>query len=277
MLIAQIKDLTLFENLLGIVNKFVPQCQLVLSTSEVGIYCKNPSSFSSSRLLITSNLIVLNENQKYDKVKICIRDVMALKSAIAIVQQVENKNQIKIGLEDVVGADDEIIIKSIKYKSKNGSSFNLITIDFDVIKDFVSKESTTVLKKDWSFYIDPKNLDIIQNRTNAIVNMDEVSAYIYPKNEKVIFELTSRKSSSINSIALPVADSYEGGLDNFSQQAIAIHESSFRIFNILKVASSQDIFCFFNFDNNLFDVESKIQTGEFYVKSRLFIQMIKGK
>ena len=40
-------------------------------------------------MLLKSDVITLNKNQKYDKVKICIRDVIAFKSAISIVEQIE--------------------------------------------------------------------------------------------------------------------------------------------------------------------------------------------
>jgi len=276
MLKAKITDISLFENFLSIINKFVQQCQFVLTTEKVSVYCKNPNNFASARLLLDSNLIKLNEGQKYDKVNICIRDVIAFKSAISIVHSVEDVKEIEVQLDDVVNGDN-VSIKSIKYKSKNGGSFNLITIDFDVIKDFVSKDSSVVLKKDWVFDVNPKNLDIIQNRTNNIVNMDEVSVYIYPKNDKAIIELTSKKSAAINSIALPLSDSYEGSLNDAEFNEIAIHESSFRIFNILKVTESKDINCFFNIANNVFFITSELNDGDNYIKSRLFIQMVRGK
>ena len=276
MLKAKIEDISLFENFLSIINKFVQQCQFVLTTEKVSVYCKNPNSFASARLLLDSNLMRLNEGQKYDKVNICIRDVIAFKSAISIVNTVEGVKEIEVQLDDV-GSEENVSIKSIKYKSKNGGSFNLITIDFDVIKDFISKDTSVVLQKDWEFNVNPKNLDIIQNRTNNIVNMDEVSVYIYPKNDKAIVELTSKKSAAINSIALPIADSYKGSLDEAEFNEIAIHESSFRIFNILKVTDENDINCFFNIANNVFFISSHIDSDDLYVKSRLFIQMVKGK
>ncbi len=276
MLKARISDISLFENFLSIINKFVQQCQFVLTTEKVSVYCKNPVNFASARLLLDSNLLTLNKDQKYDKINICIRDVIAFKSAISIVKTVEDVKEIEIELNEVVN-NDEVLIKNIKYKSKNGGSFNLITIDFDVIKNFISKDSTVSLNKDWEFDIDPKNLDIIQNRTNNIVNMDEVSVYVYPKNNKAIIELTSKKSSAINSISLPVSDSYEGSLENAPYDEIAIHESSFRILNILKATDKKDLHCFFNIENNVFFITSKIVYEDSYIKSRLFVQMIKGR
>lgn len=278
MIKATIHDINLFDNFLGIINKFVQQCQFVLDTNEVNVYCKNPTSFSSARLLLKSDVITLNKNQKYESVKICIRDVIAFKSAISIVEQIEEVDSIEINL-DVVETNNEVFIKSIKYNSKNGGKFNLITIDVDVIKDFISKDSTTVLKQDWKFKINPKNLDIAQNRTNNIVNIEEVSVYIYPdyENNKAILELSSKKSSSINSIAIPISDSFEGSLKGFGYNEIAIHESSFRIFNILKASQKDELNCFFNCDNNVFFITSKIISNSYYISSRLFVQMVKGK
>ena len=66
---ATIHDIKLFDNFLGIINKFVQQCQFILDTDGVKVYCKNPTNFSSARLLLKSNVITLNKNQKYDKVK----------------------------------------------------------------------------------------------------------------------------------------------------------------------------------------------------------------
>lgn len=278
MIKATIHDIKLFDNFLGIINKFVQQCQFILDTNGVKVYCKNPTNFSSARLLLDSDVISLNEKQDYTEVKICIRDVIAFKSAISIVEQVEDVNSIELIL-DTVNNIDEIFVKSIKYNSKDGGKFNLITIDFDVIRDFVSKDSTAKLSKDWKFNVDPKNLDIAQNRTNNIVNLDEVSVYIYPDEvtKKAIVELSSKKSAAINSVAIPISKTGEGSLEGFGYKEIAIHESSFRIFNILKTTDSNDIECFFNMENNIFFITSKISSNNYTIKSRLFIQMVKGK
>lgn len=126
---ATIHDIKLFDNFLGIINKFVQQCQFILDTDGVKVYCKNPTNFSSARLLLDSDVISLNKKQELSEVKICIRDVIAFKSAISIVEQVENVNSIELNL-DVVKSLDDTFVKSIKYNSKNGGKFNLITIDF---------------------------------------------------------------------------------------------------------------------------------------------------
>lgn len=279
MLKAKIYDLALFENFLGIINKFVQQCEFVLDTNKLNVYCKNPTAFSSARLLLDTDVIKLNSNQKYQNIKLCIRDVMAFKSAISIIQQIENINEIEIGLNDI---EDEgnVYIKNIKYKGKNGANFNLITIDFDVIKEFVSKETTTKLVKNWKFNINPRNLDIAQNKTNNIVNINEVSVYIYPdsKNGRAVISLANKASAALNSISIPISDSSEGSLEGFNQPAVCIHESSFRIFNILRVSNPNDIECFFNFDNNVFFITSHLKSeSQYSINSRLFVQMVKGK
>ncbi len=278
MLKATVTDVALFENLLGVVNKFVQQCQFVLSTDKVSIYCVNPTNFASARLLLDSNAIVLNGGQSVSSVNICIKNVIALKSAISIVREVEEATSIELQLEDIKSGN-EVEIKSIKYKSKKGCGFNIVTIKYDVIKDFISNDLKTALDEDWSFYVNPKNLSIIQNKTNNIVNMDEVSVFIYPtKEHNVIFELTSKKSSAINSIALPVASSYEGSLENCQFTELAIHESSFRIFNILQVTEEKDLFCHFTIKHNLFFIKSKLTTkDDGYISSRLLVQIVKGK
>ena len=95
--------------------------------------------------------------------------------------------------------------------------------------------------------------------------------------EKAIVELSSKKSASINSIAIPISETAEGSLNGFGYKEIAIHESSFRIFNILKTTDPNDIECFFNMENNIFFITSKISLNNYTIKSRLFIQMVKGK
>jgi hypothetical protein len=280
MLKAKIYDLALFENFLGIINKFVQQCEFVLDTNNLNVYCKNPTAFTSARLLLNTDVIKLNVGQKYQDVRICVRDVVAFKSAISIVQQIENINEIEIGLNEIENEDGTIYIKNIKYKGKNGANFNLITIDFDVIKDFISKDTTTKLVQNWKFNINPKNLDIAQNKTNNIVNINEVGIYIYPesKDGRAVISLASKASAAINSISIPISESSEGSLENFFEPAVCIHESSFRIFNILRVTNSNDIECFFNFDNNVFFITSHLKSESNYsINSRLFVQMVKGK
>ena len=287
MLTATIHDLTLFENFLTIINKFVQQCEFDLYNSGVHVYCVNPRDFSSARLLLDSDVITLDKNDKTKNVKVYIRDVIAFKSAISIVKEVEDVTEITVDLEDIdqsktkINKDDEdILIKSIKYKSKNGGKFNLITVDKSVIIDYVSKELKRALKKDLEFNILPKNLEILQNRTGNVVNIDEVSIYIYPDEKKkvIMLDLTSKSSSSTNSIALPISETYTGSLNNFPYKEIAIHESAFRIFNILRTNDSSNLNCFFNVENNVFFIESKIASETNYnIHSRLLVQMIKGK
>ena len=145
MLKARITDISLFANFLSVISKFVQQCQFILTTEKVSVYCRSPV-FSSARLLLDSNLLQLDEGQECDKVSICIRDVIAFRSAISIVQTVEDVKEIEIQLEDVKG-NDETVIKSVRYKSENGGGFRLITIDFDVIKNLVSKDTSMDLQR----------------------------------------------------------------------------------------------------------------------------------
>ena len=213
---------------------------------------------------------------------------MAFKSAISIIRDInEDLNSIQILLDDVKNEmifddSEKVLIKSIKYNSKKGGKFNLITVDKSVIVNYVSKELSRTLEKNLIFNINPKMLDILQNRTGNIVDSDEISVYIYPNKDKnehnIILDLTSKKSSSTNQIALPISDNYSGSLDGFSYGEIVIHDSAFRILNILKATDSNDLNCFFNIENNVLFVESEIKSKNGYeIHSRLLAQMITGK
>ena len=288
MLKATINDLAMFENFLNVINRFVQQCEFELHTDKVNVFCTNTRDFPSSRLLLDSNTISLDKNQKYSEVKIYIRDVMAFKSAISIVRDInEDINSIQLSLDDVendMGFDDseKVLIKSIKYNGKKGGKFNLITVDKSVIINYVSKELSRKLEKNLSFNINPKNLDILQNRTGNIVDSDEISVYIYPNKDKnehnIILDLSSKKSSATNQIALPISDDYSGSLEGFTYEEIVIHDSAFRILNILRTTKEEDLKCFFNIENNVLFVESEITSKDgFNIHSRLLAQMITGK
>ena len=288
MLTATIHDLAMFENFLNIINRFVQQCEFELHTDKVNVFCSNTRDYPSSRLLLDSDTISLDKNQNYNCVKIYIRDVMAFKSAISIIRDInEDLNSIQISLDDVKNEmmfddSEKVLIKSIKYNSKKGGKFNLITVDKSVIVNYVSKELSRTLEKNLIFNINPKMLDILQNRTGNIVDSDEISVYIYPNKDKnehnIILDLTSKKSSSTNQIALPISDDYSGSLDGFSYGEIVIHDSAFRILNILKATDSNDLNCFFNIENNVLFVESEIRSKNGYkIHSRLLAQMITGK
>lgn len=286
MLKATIHDLEMFENFLNIINRFVQQCEFDLYTDKVNVFCSNQRDFSSSRLLLDSDVITLNKDQKINNVKIYIRDVIAFKSAISIIRDVDDTNEITIFLDDVENdivygdGEESILIKSIKYKGKKGGKFNLITVDKSVISNYISKELSRTLDKDLVFNIIPKNLDILQNKTNNIVNISEVSVYIYPDEAQnnIILDLNSKMSSSTNNISLPISNGYTGSLDGFPYKEIAIHESAFRILNILRTTDENNLRCFFNIENNVFFIESEIFSKKnFKVHSRLLVQMIKGK
>ena len=277
MIKVKIHDLKIFENFLIIAGKFVQQGQLLITKNKSSMYCKNPKEFSTSRLLLDTNVITLDENENIDFIKICIRDITALRSSINIIQTVENINKTVLLLEEIKTVDGETFAKTIQYKGQ--AKFKLISVDFQVIEQYVSKELTVDLTTTWEFNIDPLRLDILQNKTGNIVNtQDDVSIYFYedPTSKKVMIDLKSKSSPYMNNIALPISDTYIGHLPE-TMPEVAIHESSFRLLNILKVTDQNKLNCFFNDEYNLFFIESELNQLNYYIKSRLLISIIKGK
>lgn len=272
---AEIKNLKLLEEFFVVAHKFIQQGQLIINKDKSSLFCKNPQDFSTSKLMLDTNALVLSQSANINCIKYCIKDISSLRSSLAIISQVENINECVLELEDIPNPDGTIYAKTLKYKGI--AKFKLISIDPAIIDKFITNELKTELTEDWKFTINPINLDILQNRTSSIVNVDsDVSIYIYPDKEtgKVMVDLNSRQSDYINSIALPISDSYEGGL-NIKMSEVAIHESAFRIFNILKVKENLD--CFFSTKYNIFFIKSEIIRDNYYIKSRLMCQIIKGK
>ena len=276
MIKVTIHNLKSFETFLSVACKFVQQGQLVITKEKCSLYCKNLKDFSSARLLLDTNLLTINTDQSLDIIKVCLRDISAFRSSIDIINLVENKNQAELELEEQQ-EENEYFAKTINYNGK--AKFKLITIDLQVIEQYISTELKQQISiKDWEFNIDPARLDIIQNRTNNIVNVqDDVSVYLYGKDNQVMVDLTAKKSNYINRIALPISEQYIGKLpDDLSE--VAIHESSFRILNILRVTNQEDLKCFFTSEFNLFMVESQLNMEQnYWIKSRLLIGIIKGK
>jgi hypothetical protein len=283
MINIKIHDLKSFENFLGVASRFVQQGQLIVKKEYSSLYCKNTKDFSSSRLLLDTNTLTLDQNEKIDELKICLRDIPAFRSSINIIQVVEQINEVTLFVEELPDPDG-IFAKYIQYKGK--TKFKLISVDFQVIEQFVSKAITaTEIPETWKFNIDPARLDIIQNRTGTIVNVkDDVSVYFYKELNKetnenmVIIDLNAKNSTYINHIALPVAESSIGSLPEGLSEA-AIHESAFRILNILRVTNKEDLTCFFSEKFNVFFINSKLADADnkFWIKSQLLIQTIKGK
>ena len=73
-----------------------------------------------------------------------------------------------------------------------------------------------------------------------------------------------------------IADKFKGTLPEELKE-VAIHESSFRLLNILRATETKDINCFFNQDYNIFFIKSQLKQDDFWIKSRLLISIIKGK
>ena len=225
--------------------------------------------------MLDTNSMKLSSNTEIDEIRYCIKDINSLKSALSIISQVENVNECIVELENVPSVDGEIYAKTIRYKGT--AKFKLISIDPAVIEKYITNELKTELSEDWKFTIDPINLDILQNKTGNIVNTtNDVSIYIYPdpSTKKVMVDLNTRQTDYMNSIALPIANSYEGELNN-KMNEVAIHESAFRLFNILKV--KENLNCFFTSKYNIFFISSEVKKGDYYIKSRLMNQIIKGK
>lgn len=273
---VKIHDLKSFETFLSVACKFVPYGQLIITKEKSSLYCKNPKDYSSARLLLDTNLLTIIEDESIDMIKVCIRDISALRSSINIIQVVEQKTEVILELEEIQ-EDNQWLTRSIQYNGK--TKFKLISIDLQVIEQYISADLKTVdISEDWVFNIDPERLDIIQNRTGNIVNIqDDVSIYLYGKDNQVIVDLNAKKTNYINRIALPIADEYTGSLPE-DQSEVAIHESSFRILNILHVNKKEDLKCFFTNDFNLFFITSQLNFEKnYWIKSRLLIGIIKGK
>lgn len=280
MIKVKINNLKSFEMFLGVAAKFVSQGQLIIKKEYSSLYCKNPKDFSTARLLLDTNCITLDDSEKTKEIKVCIRDIPAFRSSINIIQIVEQINETYLYIEETID-EDEIVAKSIQYKGK--TKFKLICVDFQVIEQYISKElSINGLSEDWSFDIDPGRLDIIQNRTGNIVNVQEdVSVYLYSECDndgckRVMVDLNSRKATYINSVALPISEDYSGNLPEELGE-VAIHDTSFRILNILRTVESKNLHCFFNSQYNIFFISSKVEDENSWIKSRLLVSIIKGK
>lgn len=272
---AELKNIKLFVEFLSVASKFVQQGQLIIGKTRSSLFCKNPQDFSTSKLMLDTNSLILSDKVEYDEIKYCIKDLTALKSSLNIISQVENVNNCTLELEDVPSIDELIYAKTLRYKGT--AKFKLISIDPTVIEKYITAELKTELSQDWKFTINPINLDILQNRTSAICDTtNEVSVYIYPDHEtnKVMVDLNTRQTDYMNSIALPIADSFVGNLTP-TMQEVAIHESAFKLFNILKV--KENLNCFFTTKYNIFFIESQVENEGYYIKARVMNQIIKGK
>ena len=277
MIKIEVHNLKAFENFLMIAGKFVQQGQLVITKEKSSFYCKNPKEFSTSRLLLDTNLLTINKNEEIDLIKICIRDIIAFRSSISIIDNVEQVETATLLVEEFLTTDNEYVGKSIQYKGK--TKFKLISVDFQVIEQYISKELSVSLNENWAFNIDPVRLDIIQNRTGNIVNVkDDVSVYLYTDDEtkNVMVDLNAKHATYVNHIALPIAEESTGGLPDHMKE-VAIHESSFRLMNILRVTDKNDLHCAFSEDYNVFLINSELKQDSYYIKSRLLISIIKGK
>ena len=274
-----VKNIDGFMEFLTILNKFAPQCLMNVSKEKTEIFCKNSAVFASSRFDTITDLLTVDKKAKYDNVMLCIRDINVFKSALNIVALVEEgKTSLSLNIEEIITPEQEVYGRKISYKGK--AKFSLITVDRDVIQSFISQAIKTDIESDiiWSFYIDPFKLDIIQNKTNTIVNTDsEVSIY-FDTNEQgeVICSLTAKKSTYNNDISIPIASKYEGSLDNVNMD-ICISDSSFRIANILRVGGEKDLKCSYNNRYNFLKFDSAIVEEDYYIKSTVITGIVKGK
>lgn len=277
---VNVKDIKGLEYFLTVINKFAPNCLFNISKERTEIFCKNSVDFASSRFDAISDLLTIDEKCKYDNIMLCIRDITAFKSALNIVTQIEpEKTEMVLNVEEIITPEQEVYGSKIVYKGK--SKFSLITVDRDVIETYISQPVKADIDADmvWRFHIDPYKLNIVQNQTNTIVNLDtDVSVYFEENKEtgEVVCMLASKKTNYNNEVTIPIADSYEGNLDNVKVD-ICISDSSFRIANILKVTSSNNLICSFNDRYNFLKFDSFIKEENYFIKSTVITGIVKGK
>lgn len=280
MVSINVKNIKGLEYFLTVINKFAPQCLFNISKEKTEIFCKNSVEYASSRFDAVSDLLTIDEKCKYDNIMLCIRDINAFKAALNIVTLVEpDKEELVLNIEEIITPEQEVYGRKISYKGK--AKFSLITVDRDVIESYVSQAVKADINVDmvWRFNIDPIKLNIIQNQTGTIVNTEsEVSIYFEANKEtkEVDCSLVAKKSTYNNDITIPIADSYEGSLDNVNMD-ICISDSSFRIVNILKVTNSNNLVCSFNDRYNFLKFDSFIKEDNYYIKSTVITGIVKGK
>ncbi len=285
---VEIKNIKLFVDFLSVATKFVQQGELTIYKDKTSLYCRNLQDYMASKLILETNTMVLDFKYKNDFLKFCTKDLISLKSALSIVMQVENINSCILELEDLppqIFKDKkfdengkEYTIERTEYYTKSlrytgVAKFKLIAVDSKVIENFVSQQLKNKLIPTCEFDINPINLDLLQNRTSAIVNVEtDVSIFLLvdPDTNKIIVDLNTRQCDYANSISLPIADEYTGQLN----KELIFHDSSFRIFNILKV--KENLHAAYIKPFNILTISSEINQDEFYIKSLLLNSCLKG-
>ena len=138
------------------------------------------------------------------------------------------------------------------------------------------------MSRDFQFKIDPAALDIAQNKTGSIVDTtSEVSVYICPdrQSHKVLVDLSSRTSDLTNTFTIPLADTYNGDMvnedTNIPISQVAVHDSAFRCFNLLRVKTPID--CYFMSKFFMFVIETEVKRDDFFINLKTMISVIKGK
>lgn len=290
MINAEIKDLKLFVEFLGIASRFVQQGELVIFKDKTALYAKNLQDFLMSRLILETNSMILDFKYKYDYIKFCLKDLTALRSALNIILQVENINSCILELDDLPPMEfidikkdpatgNDIQTKRIEYFAKSlrytgVAKFKLIAVDNKVIDNFISKGLSHEITEDFSCIVNPVNLDILQNKTNSIVDVTK-DVYVYllidPDTNKVVIDLNTRETDYTNSISLPIADTYVGAIP----YELKLHESAFRIFNLLRV--KENLKLIFSSAHKAIILKSEINHDNFYIKSILLNGIIKVK
>lgn len=286
---AKIRNLLFFDEFLKVIGRFVSQCQFVLSAKELNVYCRNPDSYQTSRLLLKTNAMYLVDCDENDDFicEVCIKDVPALKSALGLIVQIEDETEAVVSIDTVKEDENKETGLQIAYKGAKGYKFKIKAGNYDIMKNFISKDSTTVLQHDWEFKIDPKLLSLAQNKVSSIVKFEDINVSFCKSEENgnVLVSLENDSNKALNALEIPVSESSEGDFDSVfedstaklaSKKKICIHESSFRIFNILSVEDSLD--CFYNKKYKTFFIaSSKEDDTGLFIKSRMFAQSVKAK
>lgn len=204
-----------------------------------------------------------------DECDLCVRNVIALKSALETVKKLDKDiSSIELELEETGYCGE---IGAISYGNEDNVGFRLVTIDKEVISNNLDRDIRTELNRDWCFKIDPEKLDIAQNKTGSIVNMNETGCYLKKGSSgAAMVVLTSRKSKNSNSVSIPISETSTGNLHG----EIAIHESAFRLMNVIR---AKELVAAFDATNNALVVKCALEKDGFYVKSRMLSGLVNGK
>jgi len=246
-----VKDVEVFETLVGSLLRIVPSCKFIIDDS--GIKVRLITESKGLRGFFKSDSVTCDK-----KIELSFGDLSKFYKSLALISNIEDSTSCELDYDNTF----------VSYH--NRVKFKLKTIKEDVIERFISPtDITTKFDNQYTMTTSEENIKKVLQCVNIVDDSDSKIYFIKSENG-ILCEIDNKLNKMSDSIGLPICDNKH--ISGEVQSVVQLTLENFRAFGIL---SSDNIKISIT-QQKVIVVQSGIQINNYKLGMRLYCSILKG-